>query len=113
MGVSSDSLDSVSLSATPNSSQLFLYENLSLSCGKASWSRGWKVMRAIGEPGNLSVQVCGHGWGISSELGCLLTTVQQYDTGIYWCQSTRSRRSGAVHIIVNSEAAGRSRTHSL
>lgn len=116
MGVSSDSAGGVSLSATPSSSQLFEYEDVAFSCGNDSWSRGWKVIRATrtNSPGEkLRLQACGGGWGVSTAFGCLLNTAKRSDSGIYWCQSSGSQRSNAVHISIHGKAKGRSRTRNL
>lgn len=86
------------LTVIPESSQLFEYDNLSLSCGENSSILGWKVIRASGE--NLTVQSC-EKWGTHTPFGCVLCAIKYEDRGIYWCESLAKERSNSVNITVH------------
>ncbi|XP_076580468.1 high affinity immunoglobulin gamma Fc receptor I-like isoform X2 [Chaetodon auriga] len=102
-----DDSEPASLTASPNSSQLFEYENLSLSCGGGNISDGWKVNRATKTTASgdkLTLQHCGVKWGTPTPFGCILQTAKKPDSGIYWCESPAGRRSNSVNISVYDEA---------
>uniref|UniRef100_A0A8C2ZVC6 Ig-like domain-containing protein n=1 Tax=Cyclopterus lumpus TaxID=8103 RepID=A0A8C2ZVC6_CYCLU len=88
-----DGSDVASLTASPDSSQLFEYENLSLSCGG-----GWSVRRFTASDGKMSG--CGGDWGSLTSGGCVLHTVKLPDGATYWCQSAAQQRSNSVQITV-------------
>ncbi|XP_041821517.1 Fc receptor-like protein 5 isoform X2 [Chelmon rostratus] len=95
--------DPALLTASPNSTQLFEYDNLSLSCGDNSSAGGWKVNRATRTTTSgdkLSLQRCGAKWGTSTPFGCVLQTAKKRDSGIYWCESPAGQRSNSVNITV-------------
>ncbi|XP_040887600.1 Fc receptor-like protein 5 isoform X2 [Toxotes jaculatrix] len=87
-----------SLTPSPDSSQLTEYENLSLSCGDDSSFRGWRIKRFTTVSGKLSS--CGDEWGTPTSSGCVLQTVKQRDSAVYWCESPSKRRSNSVNITV-------------
>ncbi|CAJ1048402.1 high affinity immunoglobulin gamma Fc receptor I-like isoform X2 [Xyrichtys novacula] len=89
----------VSLSVSPDSSHTFEYENLTLSCGKDSRSRGWRVIRASYP--KLKLSTCGNGWGYPTGSGCFFNTTKKSDSAIYWCESPRKQRSNSVDITVH------------
>ncbi|XP_070785543.1 Fc receptor-like protein 5 [Enoplosus armatus] len=93
-----DDADPASLTVSPNSSQLFEYKNLDLSCGDSSSFREWKVVRSTTSGGKLSG--CGEEWGIPTHSGCLVQTAKKPDSAIYWCESPARQRSNSVNITV-------------
>uniref|UniRef100_A0A8D3B617 Ig-like domain-containing protein n=1 Tax=Scophthalmus maximus TaxID=52904 RepID=A0A8D3B617_SCOMX len=96
-----DDLAPASLAATPDSSQLIEYDNLSLSCGDNSSSHGWSVKRftSVGE----QLSSCGEKWGTPTSSGCVLQTVKQPDSAVYWCESPSRQRSNSVNVTVHDK----------
>ncbi|KAI3376297.1 hypothetical protein L3Q82_016403, partial [Scortum barcoo] len=92
---SSDDLDPASLTVLPNSSQLFEYENITLSCGV----NGWRTVRATSSDNKVSP--CGSKWGNPTTSGCTLNACKQPDSGVYWCESPSKQRSNSVSITVH------------
>lgn len=85
------------LSVTPDRSQFFRYETLSLTCAAPANSSGWSVRR------NTSFQtskVCGIGWGVMAKTSCNIENAYQSDTGEYWCESPQGGCSNKVNITV-------------
>ncbi|XP_073330959.1 sialoadhesin-like isoform X2 [Pagrus major] len=102
LGMKDDS-PPASLSVSPDSSQLYEYENVTLTCGGNSRSHGWEVMRAVNTAnsrGKLSLQTCGRKWGTPTDVGCILQTVKKTDSGVYWCESPARQRSNSVSFMV-------------
>ncbi|XP_028427298.1 sialoadhesin-like isoform X2 [Perca flavescens] len=89
-----------SLTASPDSSQLFEYKKLSLNCGDNSSSRGWKIFRATNfnakSVGKMSS--CGEDWGVPTFFGCELYAAKQDDSAVYWCESPGRQRSNSLNI---------------
>ncbi|XP_041842151.1 Fc receptor-like protein 5 isoform X2 [Melanotaenia boesemani] len=94
-----DDSEPASLTVSPDLSQLFEYEKLSLSCGDSS-SDGWRISRFTSE-GQMST--CGQEWGTLTSSVCELQTVKQRDSAIYWCQSPTKQRSNSVQISVHDK----------
>ncbi|XP_044198002.1 neural cell adhesion molecule 2-like isoform X1 [Thunnus albacares] len=91
------------LTVTPDSSQLFEYESLSLSCGENSSSTGWGVRRAVVTSDNNTYEIssCGDKWGTVTVFGCTIQTAKQPDSAIYWCESAARQRSNSASITVH------------
>ncbi|XP_034424779.1 low affinity immunoglobulin gamma Fc region receptor III-like isoform X2 [Hippoglossus hippoglossus] len=87
-----------SLSASPDSSQLSEYENLFLSCGNDSSFHGWTIKRFT--PVSRRLSSCGDDWGKRMSSGCIVQTVKQLDSAIYWCESPARQRSNSINITV-------------
>lgn len=91
---------SVCLTATlrvsPNRSQFFQYERLSLSCDWWGNSSGWRVLRNTSRH---TKQACLN-FRSGSEASYFLDVVYQTDSGAYWCQSAAGACSQAVRITV-------------
>ncbi|XP_070711239.1 sialoadhesin-like [Pempheris klunzingeri] len=88
-----------SLTLLPDSSQLFEYEDVTLSCGANSSRRGWSIVRASANV----LSGCGEQWGTRTSFGCALQTAKQSDSGVYWCQSAARQRSNSVSVSVHDQ----------
>uniref|UniRef100_A0A8C7FHK1 Ig-like domain-containing protein n=1 Tax=Oncorhynchus kisutch TaxID=8019 RepID=A0A8C7FHK1_ONCKI len=89
-----------SLSVSPDRSQFFEYESVSLSCEDQGNSAGWRVMRNA-ERGNVSE--CNTDWGKQQGSSCIVSLILSY-SGVYWCESGSGEHSNAVNITVHAGA---------
>ncbi|XP_071234958.1 butyrophilin-like protein 2 isoform X1 [Salvelinus alpinus] len=89
-----------SLSVSPDRSQFFEFESVSLSCEVQGNSAGWRVMRNT-ERGNLSE--CHTTWGKQQGSSCIMSLIPS-DSGVYWCESGSGEHSNAVNITVPAGA---------
>ncbi|KAM7376862.1 hypothetical protein PAMA_013570 [Pampus argenteus] len=89
-----------SLTLTPDSSQLFEYERLSLSCGENS--TGWQIRRSTAPSDKISN--CGEEWGTLTDFGCMIQTAKRPDSAIYWCESAARQRSNSANVTVHGGA---------
>ncbi|KAM3591221.1 uncharacterized protein V6R79_024807 [Siganus canaliculatus] len=98
MQVTSFCLTLACLRVSPDSSQFFRYDSVSLSCVDELNSTRWRVARNTSVGG---VRHCSSGWG-SAHPGstCLIGNLYPADSGVYWCESEDGERSGGVDIIV-------------
>ncbi|XP_058251542.1 Fc receptor-like protein 5 [Hemibagrus wyckioides] len=87
----------VSLIISPNRTQYFTADSLSLSCEDQSDSTGWTVRRYryIEE-----LVTCSSVSGSTCNINSLSTS----HTGVYWCQSESGGRSNPVNITVHNGA---------
>ncbi|XP_064881208.1 high affinity immunoglobulin gamma Fc receptor I-like isoform X2 [Oncorhynchus nerka] len=86
-----------SLSVSPDRSQFFEFESVSLSCEVQGNSTGWRVMRNA-ERGNLSE--CSTDWGKHQGSSCIVSLIPS-SSGVYWCESGSGEHSNAVNITVH------------
>ncbi|KAL7374703.1 hypothetical protein ABVT39_005794 [Epinephelus coioides] len=90
------------LQVSPDRSQYFRYDTVSLSCEDQLNSTGWKVKRRTEEGG---IRPCSSSWGTSSSGStCIIRNIYPSDTGVYWCESEDGERSNAVNITVSDRA---------
>ncbi|TDG99397.1 hypothetical protein EPR50_G00193940 [Perca flavescens] len=86
------------LQISPDMSQFFRYETVTLRCEDPLNSTGWKVKRKTPEGG---VRPCTAGWGTAfSSSTCVIKNTYPSDTGTYWCESAGGERSNGVNITV-------------
>lgn len=83
------------LRVSPNKSQFFQYERLSLSCDRWGNVSGWRVMKNTSLHTN---EPCLNNKA-GSEASYFLYLYPS-DSGVYWCQSAAGGCSHAVHISV-------------
>ncbi|XP_073330884.1 low affinity immunoglobulin gamma Fc region receptor II-like isoform X2 [Pagrus major] len=85
-----------SLAVSPDRSQFFKYESLSLSCEDDRNSSRWRVkaktVRGVSE--------CGRDWGSVQGSTCLINEAYSWNSGVYWCESTSGETSPAANITV-------------
>ncbi|KAM9400847.1 sialoadhesin-like [Salvelinus alpinus] len=89
-----------SLSVSPDRSQFFEYESVSLSCEVQGNSAGWRLKRhtVSGERSD-----CGRNWGKPEGSSCIVSLIPS-DSGVYWCESGSGEHSNAVNITVPAGA---------
>ncbi|XP_029932732.1 Fc receptor-like B [Myripristis murdjan] len=87
------------LRVSPDSSQLFRYSSLSLTCADPLNSTVWRVKRKTSDGG---LKPCSSGWGLASAgSDCTIGNAYPSDSGVYWCESRDGeRRSNSVNITV-------------
>lgn len=100
--LSPDDSATVLLTAYPDTSQWFEYENLFLNCSFNSGFSGWIVKRSTTTGGKISS--CGKEWGTASPPGCMINTAKQSDSAVYWCESPARQRSNSVNITIYSKS---------
>ncbi|XP_029588371.1 low affinity immunoglobulin gamma Fc region receptor II-like [Salmo trutta] len=88
-----------SLSISPDRSQFFEYESVSLSCDVQSFT-GWRVVRNTLKGGT---EECPTDWGFFKGSSCTISAVPS-DSGVYWCESGSGEHSNAVNITVHDGA---------
>ncbi|XP_045567934.1 low affinity immunoglobulin gamma Fc region receptor II [Salmo salar] len=89
-----------SLSVSPDRSQFFKLESVSLSCEVQGNSTGWRVVRNT-ERGILSE--CSTDWGKQQWSSCIVSLILS-DSGVYWCEFGSGEHSNAVNITVHAGA---------
>ncbi|XP_030608927.1 Fc receptor-like protein 5 [Archocentrus centrarchus] len=86
------------LRVSPDRSQFFRYDNISLSCGEELNSTGWKVKRETSKGGT---RPCSSGWGfVSSGSNCIIRQTYPTDSGVYWCESISGEQGNSVNITI-------------
>uniref|UniRef100_A0AAQ6IRA8 Ig-like domain-containing protein n=1 Tax=Anabas testudineus TaxID=64144 RepID=A0AAQ6IRA8_ANATE len=88
----------VYLRVSPNNSQRFENEFLSLSCEEDDSSTVWTLRR------NTKIDTgrqCGDGWGKPAGSSCNIGYVLPLDSGVYWCESREGSTSSIINITVS------------
>ncbi|XP_074518054.1 Fc receptor-like protein 5 isoform X2 [Halichoeres trimaculatus] len=86
------------LRVSPDRSQFFKYEPVSLSCEDQLNSTSWKVKRTTSKGGETS---CTFGWGSTpTSSTCVIGNIYPSDSGVYWCESASGERSNTVNISI-------------
>ncbi|XP_039678138.1 sialoadhesin-like isoform X2 [Perca fluviatilis] len=94
-----DSVPASLLSVSPDVTQLFEYDGLSLSCGNNSRSHGWRIIRATKLDGKEGMLVnSSEKWGEASPSGFRIHAAKKTDSGVYWCESPARQRSNSLSI---------------
>ncbi|XP_053199192.1 low affinity immunoglobulin gamma Fc region receptor II-b-like [Scomber japonicus] len=88
--------DDATLSIQPNRLQFFEYEPVTFHCEGFHGSMEWKIVHWIkGELPNCDTHMVE-----SIGLDCNIKNVYSEDSGEYWCESARGRRSNRINITV-------------
>uniref|UniRef100_A0A8C1B9U0 Ig-like domain-containing protein n=1 Tax=Cyprinus carpio carpio TaxID=630221 RepID=A0A8C1B9U0_CYPCA len=85
---------SVSLVVTPNRSQHFSSDSLSLSCEDQRNSAGWTVRRYT----DRNTEGCSKQTGST----CRIVSLSTSDSGVYWCQSESGEKRHPLNITVHN-----------
>ncbi|KAI3376156.1 hypothetical protein L3Q82_016683, partial [Scortum barcoo] len=88
-----------SLRVIPSSSQFFLYDSVTLSCGEQENSSTWRVKRNTSTDIN---EECSTTWGNRNGSHCFISDLYIADTGVYWCESGAGECSDAINITVTA-----------
>uniref|UniRef100_A0AAZ3NSW1 Ig-like domain-containing protein n=1 Tax=Oncorhynchus tshawytscha TaxID=74940 RepID=A0AAZ3NSW1_ONCTS len=91
---------SSSLSISPDRSQFFKFESVSLSCEVQGNSTGWRVVRNTLRG---IVSKCNTDWGKQQGSSCNVSLIPSH-SGVYWCESESGEHSNAVNITVHDGA---------
>uniref|UniRef100_A0A6Q2ZD40 Ig-like domain-containing protein n=1 Tax=Esox lucius TaxID=8010 RepID=A0A6Q2ZD40_ESOLU len=81
------------LHISPDSSQFFEYDSLTVSCDV-----GWVVKRNTLKE---ETTECGNTWGKRNILDCVISSLRPRDSGQYWCESWSGDQSSTVNISVH------------
>lgn len=84
------------LSISPNRTQFFAYEKISLWCTVPANSSGWSVRRNALSP--LS-EVC----SVQNVDSCNMSDIYPSDSGTYWCESQQGVCSNKINITVTGK----------
>ncbi|XP_062403994.1 uncharacterized protein LOC134094480 [Sardina pilchardus] len=87
------------LSVSPNRTEFLPSQSLSLSCKVLGNAAEWTVKRYASE--ELSDCPFNSRSGTWAESTCNISSLDTFDSGVYWCQSTSGERSNAVNITVH------------
>ncbi|XP_047454052.1 low affinity immunoglobulin gamma Fc region receptor II-like isoform X2 [Mugil cephalus] len=86
------------LRVSPDRTQFFKLDSISLSCENQVNSTGWRVKRQTEGGG---IRACSFGWGsASSGPTCIIDISYPSDSGVYWCESDSGEQSNTVNITV-------------
>ncbi|XP_033182583.1 Fc receptor-like protein 5 [Anabas testudineus] len=88
----------VRLTVSPNRSQLFEDESVSLSCEEDDSSAGWTLRRNTTRDTRTQ---CEDGWGEGNGSSCKISFINPWDSGVYWCESREGSTSSIINITVS------------
>ncbi|XP_015257982.1 PREDICTED: low affinity immunoglobulin gamma Fc region receptor II-like isoform X2 [Cyprinodon variegatus] len=86
-----------SFTVSPNRSQFFEEDFVTLSCVEDNGSAGWTVWR------NTTWETrtqCTDGWGKPAGSTCNMTFLFPSDSGVYWCSSREGAASSSINLTV-------------
>ncbi|KAF7706761.1 Fc receptor-like protein 5 isoform X1 [Silurus meridionalis] len=92
----------VSLIISPNRTQHFTDDSLSLSCEDQSHSTGWILRQYTHKWGLL---ICPHARSVLGST-CKISFLSTSYTGVYWCESESGENSNPVNITVHGTSHG-------
>ncbi|XP_041959728.1 Fc receptor-like protein 5 isoform X3 [Alosa sapidissima] len=95
------------LRVSPNRTDFLQSQSLSLSCKGLGNLAEWTVRRYTS--GELSDCPFNSRSGTWAESTCNISSLDTYDSGVYWCQSTSGELSNAVNITVHEKEDFKSR----
>ncbi|XP_071315716.1 low affinity immunoglobulin gamma Fc region receptor II-like isoform X2 [Trachinotus anak] len=91
-------LPAACLRVSPDRSQFFRYDTITISCEDPLNSTGWRVKRKTLEGG---IRSCSSGWGsTSTDSTCIIGNIYPSDSGVYWCESEDGEQSNGVNITI-------------
>ncbi|XP_042183914.1 Fc receptor-like protein 5 [Oncorhynchus tshawytscha] len=100
LGQGGDISPPASLSISPDRSQFFKFESVSLSCEVQGKSTGWRVVRNTLRG---IVSKCNTDWGKQQGSSCNVSLIPSH-SGVYWCEPESGEHSNAVNITVHDGA---------
>ncbi|XP_033182628.1 Fc receptor-like protein 5, partial [Anabas testudineus] len=86
------------LTVSPNKSQFFKREFVSLSCEEDDSSAGWTLRRNTTKQ---HMTQCGVDWGETNGSSCNISYILPWDSGVYWCESREGSTSSIINITVS------------
>ncbi|KAL6490972.1 hypothetical protein MHYP_G00013170 [Metynnis hypsauchen] len=89
----------VCLRVSPNRTQHFVKDSLSLSCEGQSDSTGGRVRRYTHSE---KVSDCSSGWGSVAGSTCSISSLNTSYSGVYWCECESGESSNPVNITVTN-----------
>ncbi|XP_039678259.1 killer cell immunoglobulin-like receptor 2DS1 [Perca fluviatilis] len=93
----SSTTNQVSLTVSPSSSQIFQGQSVSLSCEEDNSSAGWTLRRNTSDETRTQ---CGDGWGRPAGSICNISSMVEWYSGVYWCESREGATSNSINITV-------------
>ncbi|XP_051800540.1 high affinity immunoglobulin epsilon receptor subunit alpha-like isoform X2 [Acanthochromis polyacanthus] len=88
----------VKLNLSPNRSQFFKRDSVTLSCEDEDRSAGWTLRR---NTTSKTRSQCGDGWGRPSGSSCTISHMVWSDSGVYWCESMEAAASQSINLTVS------------
>uniref|UniRef100_A0A7N6ADI6 Ig-like domain-containing protein n=1 Tax=Anabas testudineus TaxID=64144 RepID=A0A7N6ADI6_ANATE len=88
----------VRLTVSPNRSQFFKREFVSLSCEEDDSSAGWTLRRNTTKQ---QMTQCGVDWGETNGSSCNISSLNPVNSGVYWCESREGSTSSIINITVS------------
>ncbi|XP_051799904.1 Fc receptor-like protein 5 [Acanthochromis polyacanthus] len=88
----------VKLNLTPNRSQFFEGDSVSLSCEDEDISAGWTLRRNTTRRTRTQ---CGDRWGRPAGSSCNISMLVPWDSGVYWCESIQAAASQSINLTVS------------
>lgn len=86
----------------PDRQQHFERSTFHVSCEGLDGLTGWKMMRKV----KGQVKPCAATWE-SATAHCRITNAYKVDSGEYWCETGRVKRSSSVNITVTGTKTGK------